>query len=255
MVSIQCDKDDDLVMALKTWDSQALLLAMQHAWPVAVSAETARLLLLRGQILRLQSAEVLVHQGEVPRGIVIMLEGTAAVTGVNSSGREFILSIIGPGEGYGFVPCYTQTPDTTSVVARESMVALIVPIDVWSNISDERPDLKDAVIGVMCRRMRWMTDNLEFRSMAPAIAALAHRLYRYAEQMAPDEFARRSPDANIEVKLSQSALASMLSLSRQRTHQLLHKLENEGAVSLAYGRIVLRNLAVLRQVMDTSSTD
>lgn len=241
--------------ALKIWNEKALLSAMQHAWPVAVSSETAKQLLLRGQIQRLQSADVLVHQGEVPRGIVIMLEGTAAVTGVNASGREFILSIIGPGEGYGFVPCYTQTPDTTSVVAREPMLALIIPIDIWRSISDERPDLKDAVIGVMCRRMRWMTDSLEFRSMAPAIAALAHRLYRYAEQMSPNEFAKRSTDANIEVKLSQSALASMLSLSRQRTHQLLHKLEKDGAVSLAYGRIVLRNLTVLRHVMDTTDAD
>ena len=242
-------------MALKIWDDKALIAVMQHAWPVPVSSDTARLLLARGQIQRVQTAEVIVHQGDVPRGIVIMLEGSAAVTGVNTGGREFILSIIGPGEGYAFVPCYTQTPDTTSLVAREPVTALIVPTEIWRAISDERPDLKDAVIGVMCRRFRWMTDSLEFRSMAPAIAALAHRLYRYAEQIAPDEFARRATDARIEVNLSQSALASMLSLSRQRTHQLLHKLEKDGAVSLAYGRIVLRNLVVLRQVMDTTDAD
>lgn len=228
---------------------------MEHAWPVPVSAETARQLLIHGQIRRLQPAEVLIHQGEVPHGIVIMLEGTAAVTGVNTSGREFILSIIGPGEGYGFVPCYTDTPDTTSVVAREAMAALVVPIDTWRKISDLNPELKDAVIAVMCRRMRWMTDSLEFRSMAPAIAALAHRLYHYAEQMAPVDFFKRSADTHIEVKLSQSALASTLSLSRQRTHQLLHKMEKGGAVSLAYGRIVIRDLDALHQFMDTQEAD
>ena len=69
-------------MALKTWDEKALLQAMLHAWPVPVSSETARLLVTRGQILRLQPSDVIVHQGDVPRGIVIMLEGSAAVTGV-----------------------------------------------------------------------------------------------------------------------------------------------------------------------------
>ncbi len=244
-----------MATASKIWDEQALLSAMEHAWPEPIARETARLLLHHGQIRRLQADEVLIRQGEVPHGIVIMLEGTAAVTGVNTSGREFILSIIGPGEGYGFVPCYTETPDTTSVVARETMAALVVPIDTWRKISDAQPDLKDAVIAVMCRRMRWMTDSLEFRSMAPAIAALAHRLYHYVEQMAPNEFSRQSTNAHIEVKLSQSALASMLSLSRQRTHQLLHKMENSGALSLAYGRIVVRNLAVLRAFMDTEETE
>ncbi len=239
----------------KTWNEPALRSAMEHAWPVPVSPETAQLLLTHGHIRRLQNAEVMIRQGEVPHGIVIMLEGTAAVTGVNVAGKEFILSIIGPGEGYGFVPCYTETPDTTSVVAREPMAALIVPMDTWRKISDAQPDLKDAVIAVMCRRMRWMTDSLEFRSMAPAIAALAHRLYHYVEQMAPEEFATHSTNAHIEVKLSQSALASMLSLSRQRTHQLLHKMEKEGALSLAYGRIVLRDLVVLRKFMDTTDAD
>ncbi|MEK7346419.1 MAG: Crp/Fnr family transcriptional regulator [Pseudomonadota bacterium] len=238
--------------AVKTWNAQDLLAAMAHAWPEPVSAETARLLLAHGQIQRLKTGEVMIHQGEVPHGIIIMLEGLAAVTGVNAAGREFILSLIGPGEGYGFVPCYTETPDTTSVVAHEAMAALVVPIDTWRKISDIQPDLKDGIIAVMCRRMRWMTDNLEFRSMAPAIATLAHRLYRYAEQMEPDAFAQQATGAHIEVKLSQSALASMLSLSRQRTHQLLHTLEKEGAVSLSYGRIVVRNLAVLRQFMDTT---
>jgi CRP-like cAMP-binding protein len=227
---------------------------MQHAWPVPISGETARRLLSGGHTQRLQAGDVMIHQGEVPRGIVIMLEGMAAVTGVNAAGREFILSIIGPGEGYGFVPCYTATPDTTSLVAREAMVALVVPTEVWRGISDERPDLKDAVIGVLCRRFRWLTDSLEYRSMAPAIAVLAHRLYRYAEQVAPDEFVKRSADLHIEVNLSQSTLASMLSLSRQRTHQLLHMLEQDGAVSLSYGRITIRDLTVLRKVMDSSDT-
>ena len=242
-------------MPTKIWNENALLDAMAHAWPVSISAITARTLLAHGQIRRLQAEEVLIRQGEIPHGIVIMLEGMAAVTGVNASGREFILSIIGPGEGYGFVPCYTETPDTTSVVAREPMAALVVPMDTWRKISDAQPDLKDAVIAVMCRRMRWMTDSLEFRSMAPAIAALAHRLYHYVEQMEPDEFFRQSSATNIEVKLSQSALASMLSLSRQRTHQLLHKMEKEGALSLAYGRIVVHNLVALRQFMEATDAD
>ncbi len=241
-----------MATAARTWNEQTLLSVMQHAWPVPISAETARRLLSGGHVQRLQAGEVMIHQGEVPRGIVIMLEGMAAVTGVNAAGREFILSIIGPGEGYAFVPCYTATPDTTSLVAREPMAALVVPTEIWRGISDDRPDLKDAVIGVMCRRFRWLTDSLEFRSMAPAIAALAHRLYRYVEQMAPDEFGSQSGDLHIEVKLSQSALASMLSLSRQRTHQLLHMLEKEGAVSLSYGRITIRDLTVLRKVMDSS---
>ena len=237
------------------WDETTLLAVMRHAWPVPIAPKTARLLLARGQILRRDAGGIVVRQGDVPQGIVIMLEGTAAAMGVNAAGREFMLSVICPGDGYGFVPCYSQTPDTTSLVARERMAALVVPIGTWIQISDECTDLKDAVIAVMCRRMRWMTDSLEFRSMAPAIAALAHRLYRYAQQVAPEVFAANSTDAQIEARLSQSALASMLSLSRQRTHQLLHKLEKDGAISLAYGRIVIRDIPALRRIMDTQDMD
>jgi CRP/FNR family transcriptional regulator, cyclic AMP receptor protein len=239
----------------KIWDASALLTVMQHAWPSPISQRTADLLLQNGKIVRQDAGGVVVHQGNVPRGIVIMLEGAAVVMGVNANGREFTLSVIFAGEGYGFVPCYTRTPDTTSLIAREPMAALIVPIDAWIAISNTNPDLKDAVIAVMCRRMRWMTDSLEFRSMAPAIAALAHRLYCYAIQVAPEACSAKATDVRIEAQLSQSALASMLSLSRQRTHQLLHKLENDGAIELAYGRIVIRNVSALRRIMDIHETE
>ncbi|UUC95032.1 MULTISPECIES: Crp/Fnr family transcriptional regulator [Comamonas] len=233
------------------WDEKALLAVMRPKWPAPISIETARALIARGRHqVRLAPGSVLIRQGEIPRGIVIWLEGKAAVTGVSASGREFILSFMGPGDGYGFVPCYTQTPDTTSLVAHEPAAALVVPYDQWLRTADEHPELKDAVIAVMCQRMRWMTDNLEYRSMAPAIARMARLLYLYVQRLETIPSLPAGRTTPVELRLGQATLASMLSLSRQRTHQLLHKLEQDGAISLAYGRIVVRDLSCLQRVMN-----
>lgn len=233
------------------WDEDALLTVMRPMWPTSLSIQTARALITRGRQVRVSQGATLIRQGEIPHGIVIWLEGMAAVTSVNPAGREFILSIIGPGYGYGFVPCYTQTPDTSSLVAHKPSKALVVPYEQWLRTADEWPELKDAVIGVMCQRIRWMTDSLEYRSMAPAIARMARILHSCVQRLEPAQLLSEDKDMQIEVRLSQTALASMLGLSRQHTHQLLHTLENDGVISLAYGRIVVRSLIGLQQVMRT----
>jgi CRP-like cAMP-binding protein len=237
-----------------TWDAVALVEAMRGTWPTSISLPTAAMLLQKGELIRPDIGHVVVHQGDEARAIYIMLEGSAIVVRVDSNGREFTVSEIFSGEGYGFVSSYTKKPDTTSLIARKAMVALMIPVEIWFAISDSKPELKDAVVAVMCRRMQWMTDNMEYRSTTPAIVAMAHRLYTHALQVAPQECASKQEEVNIEAKISQATLASMLSLSRQRTHLLLHRLEDEGAVSLGYGRIVIRNVQALRRKMDAHET-
>jgi hypothetical protein len=49
--------------------------------------------------------------------------------------------------------------------------------------------------------------------------------------------------------LTQAHLATLLGLSRQRTHALLHQLEQRMALQLKYGRIEMIDLEALRQVI------
>jgi hypothetical protein len=54
---------------------------------------------------------------------------------------------------------------------------------------------------------------------------------------------------------TQAHLATLLGLSRQRTHALLHQLEQRKALKLKYGRIEVIDLDALRQVIADSEAE
>jgi len=185
----------------------------------------------------------------------ILLEGQADVVVVRTSGREFVLYILGPGEGYSFLHIYHPIPRTSSLVARSRCRLLVLSKQAWLQTADERPELKDAVISVLCHRMHSVTDVLEFSNMAPAIARLAHRLVLHVRRIAPMDAPDPAIHPHFEVAITQATLASMLSLSRQRTNALLHQLQTAGAIELTYGHILVRDLAILRRIMVESEPD
>jgi CRP-like cAMP-binding protein len=74
----------------------------------------------------------------------------------------------------------------------------------------------------------------------PTAARLAHRLLMIAEGYGEIDPPRRV------LQLPQEQLASMLSLSRQTTNQILNDLQGQGIVNLKYGEIEILDAERLR---------
>ena len=74
----------------------------------------------------------------------------------------------------------------------------------------------------------------------PAPARLAHRLLMIAEGYGEVDAPRRV------LQLPQEQLASMLSLSRQTTNQILKDLQGQGILNLKYGEIEIVDAERLR---------
>ncbi|WP_371926595.1 Crp/Fnr family transcriptional regulator [Pseudomonas sp. ANT_H12B] len=74
----------------------------------------------------------------------------------------------------------------------------------------------------------------------PALARLAHRLLMIAEG-----YGEIAPPRRV-LQLPQEQLASMLSLSRQTTNQILKDLQGQGILNLKYGEIEILDAERLR---------
>ena len=57
---------------------------------------------------------------------------------------------------------------------------------------------------------------------------------------------REAPDGPVELRLSQSDLASMVGIARQTTNRILKNLESEGLIELGFRRIVVPDVRRLR---------
>ncbi|HWP94942.1 MAG TPA: cyclic nucleotide-binding domain-containing protein [Gammaproteobacteria bacterium] len=82
--------------------------------------------------------EVLVKQGEKPRGITVILKGKVKVVR-ESMGFNIELAEHGPGEVFGEMSFIEAEPANTSVVAAEETQALFISHEIVSDIIKQNP--------------------------------------------------------------------------------------------------------------------
>ncbi len=236
---------------MEPWGPSDVLSVMRLAWPAPLSERAAQLLLTRGRVVKYKAGAVIAGQGSAPKGLHILLDGQAEVTALRPSGKEMLINILGPGQGYSFLHIYHPDPHSSSLVSRTGCQVLTVARQEWLLTTEECPELKDAVIAILSSRLRAALEELTFGSLNSGLGRLAHRLLTHVQQnLKPDDTAR--PKQGFEVALTQAHLAAMISFSRQRTHALLHQLERRQAVRLSYGRITVVDLEGLRRVIAES---
>lgn len=228
---------------------------MQPAWPAKLSVHAATLLLQRGRITKFKSGAVIVRQGSPSRAMYILLTGQAQVVSLRSTGREFMRGVLGPGEGYSFLHVYHADPHSSSLVSRGACEVLIVPRQAWLETTDECSELKDAVISIVTHRLRLALDTIELNNFSSGIARLAHRLLWYIRKTPTFDSPDPTGQPHFEVRLTQTDLAKMLSLSRQRTSALLHQLERAGVVTLKYGCLLVKDLESLRKIIEGNDVE
>jgi CRP-like cAMP-binding protein len=233
------------------WTPIDVLSVMRLAWPGPLSERTAQLLLARGRVVKYKAGTVIARQGSAPKGLHIILDGQAEVTALRPSGKEMLINILGPGQGYSFLHVYHPDPHSSGLVARTGCQVLTVARQEWLLTTEECPELKDAVIAILSSRLRATLEELAFSSLNSGLGRLAHRLLTHVQQNLKSDGAAR-PKQGYEVALTQAHLAAMISFSRQRTHSLLHELEVRQAVRLHYGRITVVDLDALRRVIAQS---
>lgn len=234
---------------LKSWTPASLMAVIQPMWPGQISEKSVLLLLERGSIAKFKPGDVVARQGSSSKGLHILLTGQAEVVSLRASGREQMRYILGPGEGFSFLHLYHPDPHTSSLIAREACEVLIISKSAWLKTTDECPELKDAVISIVTHRLRLALETIEISSFATGLVRLAHRLLWHIRKTPIIDSPDPTPQTYFDVQLSQTDLARMLSLSRQRTSALLHQLEEQGIITLQYRHILVHDLASLRKVI------
>jgi CRP/FNR family cyclic AMP-dependent transcriptional regulator len=238
----------------ESWGPKDLLSVMGKAWPHQFSERAAELLLTRGRVVKYKPGTVIASQGTASKGLHIVLDGLAEVTSLRPSGKEMVINIMGPGQAYSFLHIYHPDPHSSSLVARTLCQVLTVAKQDWLLTTEECPEIKDAVIAILSARLRAVLEELTFSSLNSGLGRLAHRLLNHVLQNFIQDAGGR-PRNEYDVALTQSHLAAMISFSRQRTHALLHQLEQRKAVRLNYGRITVIDLDALRQVITDSEAE
>jgi CRP/FNR family transcriptional regulator, cyclic AMP receptor protein len=210
-----------------------------NAWFHSLPAELKDWLTAHGSLVTLDKGERLYRYGDEPNGLYAVLGGGVAVGTVGADGKEALLAVLGPTAWIGEISLFDGLPRPHDAMAASRTLLMHVPDASLLALLETTPAYWRDFALLMAQRLRISFANTEDMTLLPAAQRLASRLLSIAAGYGGlNERAER-------IHLSQERLASMVSLSRQTTNQLLKKLESQGIVALKSGEIAILDFARL----------
>lgn len=194
---------------------------------------------------RLSSGTLLFRRGEPAKGFYLVLEGRVEVYRADPDGREQVLHVEGPGRPVAELPLFDGGPYPASGRAAGECRVLFLPRDDFRWLYGHHPEVADAVIQELGRRLRRMVGMVESMSLKDVRGRVAGWLV--------EEAGRRGglrDGLAFSLPLSQEALARGLGTTRESVARTLSALRKEGVLAGAGRRIEIRDAAGLRRAAE-----
>ncbi|WP_460140546.1 Crp/Fnr family transcriptional regulator [Pseudomonas sp. S2_E01] len=223
-------------MDTQVWRSRL----MTGQWFSHLPSPLQNSLLSTARVRRLAAGQRLFKRGDPPCGLYAVLDGAIRIGTVSEQGKEALLSLVEPPHWFGEICLFDGQPRTHDAFAMGECTLLHIAQLTLLALLDEQPAYWRQLALLMSQKLRLTFINLEQLSLMPAPARLAHRLLLIAEG-----YGELDPPRRV-LHLPQEQLASMLSLSRQTTNQILKDLQGQGILNLKYGEIVILDVERLR---------
>jgi len=182
----------------------------------------------------------LFRKGEPCHGLYALVHGRVQIYRSASGGREQTVHFIDPGMPLAQVPVFDRGPYPASARAVVDSRVAFIPLDRFRALYREYPDLADAVILDLGRRLRRMVGLVERISLKDVTARVAITL---AEEAGRDGGLRDGVE--VAMPWTHSELASELATTRESVARAFSHLRRTGAIEAKGGRLVVRNAAAL----------
>ena len=197
-------------------------------------------LMSHATLLRLGKGQLLYRCGDPSYGLYAVLEGALSVGTVGIDGKESLLAVLGPTAWVGEISMFDGLPRPHDAIAVSRALVMHVPEAALQNLLDATPRYWRDFALLMAQRLRLSFKSTESLALQPAAQRIASRLLLIAEGYDGLNAVQS------KIRLSQDSLASMVSLSRQTTNQLLKSLESQQIISLKFGEIQILDIDRLR---------
>ena len=169
--------------------------------------------------------------------LYFVVNGAVKVFKTSADGKEQIFSIIRPGDSFNDVPVFSGGVNLTSAEALGPVVVNGIKKTDLEAVIREYPQLAQNVIRVLSRKVQELVSLVEDLSFRHVTGRVAKMLLEYAG----DGDGERP-------RLTQQEMAAMIGTAREMVGRSLKSLEEEGAIRVERNRIIITDLAALREL-------
>lgn len=216
--------------------------ALFRDWPDLVLDRIARIARLEHYERRTQ----VMAQDRLRREVLVVVSGYLEVSGVSAGGAKFMLSLIGPGEVVGLVRLLKVGARLYDYHAHEDTVLVHLPSEALHAVLDQTPLLWKDVALLALERQRDSIIAMQRRALGGLQQSVAETLLK----LVGGQGRREEGSKAVRLRVSQSDLAHMVSVSRQTMNKELRLLAQQGIVAADYGQLTILDLPALRRIAE-----
>jgi CRP-like cAMP-binding protein len=188
------------------------------------------------------TGEAIFLQGAPPNAVYLVASGRIKVVRVTPEGYESVLCVRGPGDYVCPVPLLDGGDHLGSAFAMTNATLFWVGRETFLEICQESAELLAVVQRDCLSEVRRLLNRLEafaFRSVRERLALTLLDERRYSKTS--------TPGVN-EVRLTQQELAGLIGASRESVSRVLKQLEKRGIVTLARGKVTIKDLERMQKI-------
>lgn len=195
---------------------------------------------------RLQAGEAVFMKGDPGNSMMAVLSGRVRICAYSAGGREVVLNVINQGEVFGEIAMIDGGERTADAFAMEATELLVLSRRDFMPFLESNPSVCVKLLEVLCRRLRWTSEQLEDVNFLDLRSRLAKRIL-YLVDHNDDQAAGEQPAG---VRISQHMLASMIGTSREAVNKQLRFWEEEGVIDVRRGSITVLSRDRLARIVE-----
>ena len=185
---------------------------------------------------------VVVMRGDPGDALYGVITGRVRISASGAGGKEIFLNIMEPGDAFGEIALLDGQPRTAAATTIAATELMIIRREDFLALVKREPQLAVHLIELLCKRVRWTSEQSEDSSLLSVPARLAKRLLGLASSHG------RKTAAGAQLKITQEDLAQFLGLSRQIVNKYLQTWKKQGWITLGRGSVTLENERALREL-------
>lgn len=182
---------------------------------------------------------LLFRKGEACHGLYVVLQGKIRVYRANREGKEQVLHVLGPGDPVAEVPLFDGGPYPANARSEVDSRLVFLPADAFEELYRSEPEIADAVIRELGRRLRRAVRLVEKISLRNVPSRVALSLLEYGAA------ARVGPGEPFSLPRSQAELAEELATTRESVARALRTLREEGLIRQEGRRVAIPDAEAL----------
>ncbi|MDX5367533.1 MAG: Crp/Fnr family transcriptional regulator [Alphaproteobacteria bacterium] len=202
--------------------AEAVLNDTDSCWFSSLSSAVKRRLVERGRIINLRRNALLCRAEDAPEGIYAVLEGDVRAYLKGENGEAVFYRSLGPGAWNGITPILNRNARRmTTLRAHSQAVVLFVPRAELEAIAADRDGLA-ALVDLLC-----IINNETARLALDGRSDATVRTARAVLRLVKAHGQRTGDFAELDIRLSQADLASLVGVSRQYMNELIARWEKD----------------------------